>query len=81
MKLVVQVIWIGADGRGLPSSMTRRGLIGTATGKAPNWSLARLDSRRDGVGWLRGLMAELGHDESSDGDLSLMGLMNGVAWG
>ena len=61
--------------------MTGCGLIGTTVGKAPNWRLAGLDSRQDGVGWLRGVMAELGSDESGDGDLSLMGLMNGVALG
>ena len=58
MKLVVQVIWIGADGRGLPSSMTRRGLIGTATGKAPNWSLAVPSSWLGRVGQQENLMVK-----------------------
>jgi len=59
VKLVVQVNWIGADSRGLPSSVTERSLIGTVAGKTPNWSLAVRASWLGGVGQLENSLAGL----------------------
>ena len=52
---MVQVNWLRRDGR---RAAFVHGLIGTATGKAPNWSLAVPSSWLGGIGQRENLMVK-----------------------